>query len=216
MCGFWVARKELYLNILHLKSRKKSFISSFHCSTVDGSFFSSTSFSIPPWKNKWKNHLRSLRSKNRYSFIIQNAREVTAKLYEWERETQVGKRPWCSSLGHSLALWYEQDTLSYTQAPQLWHACNIINIFRLTYFLTAIDVKMEKKKSSTIFIKFYNFVFFFFLKKKRILSMVVVLIVVANSISTLFERFSYSPLEPADLKEKKKLTIYWICAVCNL
>lgn len=46
--------------------------------------------------------------------------------------------------------------------------------------------------------------------------MVVVLIVVANSISTLFERFSYSPLEPADLKEKKKLTIYWICAVCNL
>lgn len=95
--------------------------------------------------------------KNRYSFIIWIARAVTAKLSrEWdEGEGEVDKRPWCSSLGHSLVVIRTRHTFACI------HIQHSAIMARMQHKIPRSMQKL-RKKSSAIFIKFYNFVCFVF------------------------------------------------------
>lgn len=96
----------VYIRNRDIKSLYTIFISlldSLDCLIFSRRTFLNTSQKI----NKWSNHLCSLQSKNRYSFIIKNAHKATVsdkRSKQRERETKVGERPWCSSLGHSLTM----------------------------------------------------------------------------------------------------------------
>lgn len=67
-----------------------------------------------------------------------------------EKITQVGKRPWCSSLGHTLTMIWARHTLSHTHTQthiQLWHACCII-YFDWRFSYSDRWIKWEKKITS--------------------------------------------------------------------
>lgn len=82
---------------------------------------------------------------------------------------------------------------------QLSHACNI-KLTSIDVYLTAIDAKMDREKSSAIFIKFFNFVCFFLFENKKI--MVVFLILVPIQLVVCLYIFACSPLERANARKK--------------
>lgn len=89
---------------------------------------------------------------------------------------------------------------------QLSHACNI-KLTSIDVFLTAIDAKMDREKSSAIFIKFYNFVYMFFFLFENKNFMVVFLILVPIQLVICLYIFACSPLKRASAREKN-LTLY--------